>query len=97
MGFWAKLFGGDSATEDKSKTQDAKDSEKQPKVSDHDQPRVVKDGDQTKRGSQLDKDELEAKHRDDMETHKHTERPKEDEMAGGAKKKSDKKKSDKKE
>ncbi|RUO25448.1 hypothetical protein CWE09_01550 [Aliidiomarina minuta] len=82
MGFWAKLFGGDSAKED--------DSEKPRKVSDEDQPRVVKDGDETKRGSQLDKEELEAKHREDLETPKYTERPKEEKMAGGAKKKSDK-------
>lgn len=82
MGFWAKLFGGKSATEDKSKVQRQE--------SDADQPPVVKDGDQTKRGSQLDPEELEAKHREDKETPKYTERPKEKDMIGGAKKKSDK-------
>jgi hypothetical protein len=91
MGFWARLFGIESTTGENDKASEpqvAKDAKEQ-KLSDQDQPRVVKDGDQTKRGSKLDEDELDAKHDPTRESYEHTERPKEEDTAGAAKKKSD--------
>ncbi|MGX5913723.1 hypothetical protein ACR0ST_03225 [Aliidiomarina sp. Khilg15.8] len=91
MGFWARLFGIESSTGEKDKAEEpqVKKDVKEQKLSDSDQPRVVKDGDQTKRGSKLDEDELAAKHDPNRESYEHTERPKEEDTAGAAKKKQD--------
>lgn len=89
MGFWARLFGLESATGEKDKARESQVEKdvKEQKLTDSDQPRVVKDGDETKRGSKLDEDELRAKHDPNRESYEHTERPKEEETVGAAKKK----------
>lgn len=91
MGFWARLFGLKSGTDEKDKARESQIEKdvKEQKLSDSDQPRVVKDGDETKRGSKLDEDELQAKHDPDRESYEYTERPKEEDTAGAAKKKPD--------